>query len=79
MAPAFPRLWNKPVADEVAQELRGEDVEELQEVEGSGGSSGSVGGGVRGVVAVLDDGQEMDRFSCDLVKVSDVWSVGRFL
>lgn len=36
-----------------------------------GGSVGSsVGSGVRGVVAVLDDGHEMDPCSCDLVKVS---------
>lgn len=39
---------------------------------GARGRRGSGSGGSRGVVAVLDDGQEMDRCSCDLVKVSHV-------
>lgn len=62
-------LWTERVADEAVGELELEDLEEL-EVEEEGRSSSSVAGGVRGVVAVLDDGQEMDRCSCDLVKVS---------
>lgn len=57
-----------PDADEAVQEVPSEDLE--LDVGGNGGSSSSIGGGVRGVVAVLDDGQEMDRCSCDLVKVS---------
>lgn len=40
------------------------------ENEGVGSVDSSVGSGVRGVVAVLDDGHEMDPCSCDLVKVS---------
>ena len=40
-------------------------------MEEHGGSNSSV----RGVVAVLDDGQEMDRCSCDLVKVSCVLNI----
>lgn len=54
----------------MSQKLRSEDVE--VEMEDNGDSNSSVGGGVKGVVAVLDDGQEMDRCSCDLVKVSSV-------
>lgn len=69
--PVFPRLWNEPIGTNPTAD---EAVEILSDVEleggENGGSNSSVGGGVRGVVAVLDDGQEMDRCSCDLVKVS---------
>ncbi|CAM9255225.1 unnamed protein product [Ectocarpus sp. 6 AP-2014] len=45
-----------------------------------GGSVGSsVGSGVRGVVAVLDDGHEMDPCSCDLVKASTKYLHQRLL
>lgn len=61
--------------DEAVQELMSEDLEKT-EMEEHGGSNSSV----RGVVAVLDDGQEMDRCSCDLVKVSCVPNIylGRY-
>lgn len=48
----------------------GGDLENTAAEENENDAAGSraVGGG-RGVVAVLDDGHEMDRCSCDLVKV----------
>ena len=64
------RSRTEPGGDEAVQEVLSEDLE--PEVGEKGGSNSSVGGGVRGVVAVLDDGHEMDRCSCDLVKVSCV-------
>lgn len=65
-----PRPW------EIPQSVGGEpggtavlsDDLELKAQESGGSNVG--GGGVRSIVAVLDDGQEMDRCSCDLVKVS---------
>eukprot|EP00752_Nemacystus_decipiens_P004957 g4510.t1 len=66
MGPEWHHTGTTSAADEVVHELLDEDLE--VEAAKNGGSNSSVGGGVRGVVAVLDDGQEMDRFSCDLVK-----------
>ncbi|CAM9464399.1 unnamed protein product [Scytosiphon promiscuus] len=49
------------------------------EAGGSTCSSTTTVGGLRGVVAVLDDGQEMDRCSCDLVKASTKYLHQRLL
>lgn len=58
-------IVDRTVSDESVQELSKDAELEVGDRRGTS----AVGGGVRGVVAVLDDGQEMDRFSCDLVKV----------
>lgn len=66
----FDRGMNQSVGGEPAGTTNSDDFElEAQEIAG-GRSSSVVGGGVRGIVAILDEGQEMDRCSCDLVKVS---------
>ncbi|CAM9134053.1 unnamed protein product [Ectocarpus sp. 12 AP-2014] len=60
------------------QAERGARLESVED-EGGGSVGSRVGSGVRGVVAVLDDGHEMDPCSCDLVKASTKYLHQRLL